>query len=84
VRAARGSDPVSFPAHAIAIRSSGVFLSEILKRPKNETPYLLVPAGDPAGGAKVGDITKKHIDLPQRLVMTKDLPATSLPLATAA
>ncbi len=35
------------------------FLSEILKRPKNEKPYLLIPVGFPAAGAKVPDITKK-------------------------
>ena len=77
------------------------FLNEILKRPKNEKPYLLVPAGYPADGVKVPNITKKplneimrvierrrkewhamnsklfiaNIDLPQRQVTTKDLPA---------
>jgi nitroreductase len=35
------------------------FLSEILKRPKNEKPYLLVPVGYPADGAKIPDISKK-------------------------
>ncbi len=38
------------------------FLSEILKRPKNEKPYLLIPVGFPAGGAKVPDITKKTFE----------------------
>ena len=38
------------------------FLSEILKRPKNEKPYLLVPVGYPADGAKVPNITKKHLE----------------------
>src|SRR5215470_10868131 len=77
------------------------FLNEILKRPKYEKPYLLVPAGYPADGVKVPNITKKplneimrvierrrmewhamnsklfiaNIDLPQRQVTTKDLPA---------
>jgi len=37
------------------------FLSEILKRPKNEKPYLLVPVGYPADGAKVPNITKKPL-----------------------
>ncbi len=37
------------------------FLSEILKRPKNEKPYLLVPVGYPADGARVPNITKKHL-----------------------
>src|SRR5262249_2636263 len=32
------------------------FLSEILKRPKNEKPYLLVPVGYPADGVTVPDI----------------------------
>jgi nitroreductase len=38
------------------------FLSEILQRPKNEKPYLLVPVGYPAGGAKVPNITKKRLE----------------------
>lgn len=38
------------------------FLSEILKRPKNEKPYLLVPVGYPADGAKVPNITKKSFE----------------------
>jgi nitroreductase len=37
------------------------FLSEILKRPKNEKPYLLVPVGYPADGVKVPDIKKKPL-----------------------
>ncbi len=37
------------------------FLSEILKRPKNEKPYLLAPVGYPAAGAKVPNITKKPL-----------------------
>lgn len=35
------------------------FLSEILERPKNEKPFLLIPVGYPAEGVKVPDITKK-------------------------
>src|SRR5262249_16055129 len=38
------------------------FLTEILKLPKNEKPYLLVPVGYPANGAKVPDITKKSFE----------------------
>jgi nitroreductase len=38
------------------------FLSEILKRPRNERPYLLIPVGYPADGAKVPDITKKSFE----------------------
>lgn len=37
------------------------FLSKILKRPKNEKPYLLIPVGYPAEGAKVPNITKKEL-----------------------
>jgi len=37
-----------------------VGLSEILKRPKNEKPYLLVTVCYPADGAKVPNITKKQ------------------------
>ncbi len=35
------------------------FLREILGRPKNEKPYLLIPVGYPAEGCVVPDITKK-------------------------
>lgn len=37
------------------------FLSDILKRPKNEKPYVLIPVGYPAYGARVPDITKKPL-----------------------
>jgi iodotyrosine deiodinase len=35
------------------------FLSRILERPPNEKPYLLLPAGYPAEGARVPEIPKK-------------------------
>lgn len=38
------------------------FLAEILGRPKNEKPYLLIPVGFPAPGAEVPDIQKKKIE----------------------
>ena len=38
------------------------FLSEILERPENERPFLLIPVGYPAEDAKVPDITKKPLD----------------------
>src|SRR5262245_51829177 len=44
------------------------FLSEILKRPKNEKPYLLVPVGYPAAGAKVPNITKKPLNEIMRVI----------------
>lgn len=37
------------------------FLREILGRPKNEKPFLLIPAGYPAGDCRVPDITKKPL-----------------------
>jgi len=37
------------------------FLSEILNRPKNEKPYLLIPVGHPAEAATVHRITKKPL-----------------------
>jgi iodotyrosine deiodinase len=37
------------------------FLSQILNRPKNEKPYLLIPVGYPAEGAKVPNIIKKEL-----------------------
>ncbi len=36
------------------------FLQEILKRPKNEKPFLLLPVGYPTEDAKVPIITKKN------------------------
>ena len=38
------------------------FLQDILNRPKNEKPYLLIPVGYPAEDAKVPDISKKNFD----------------------
>lgn len=38
------------------------FLQEILNRPKNENPFLLLPVGYPAEDAKVPDITKKSFE----------------------
>ena len=37
------------------------FLREILDRPRNEKPYLLVPVGYPAEGCRVPDIRKKTL-----------------------
>lgn len=37
------------------------FLTEILERPKNERPYLLIPVGYPAFGAQVPAIQKKPL-----------------------
>ena len=37
------------------------FLNEILERPKNERPYLLLVVGHPAAGARVPDIQRKRI-----------------------
>ncbi|MGH9900656.1 MAG: nitroreductase family protein, partial [Pyrinomonadaceae bacterium] len=38
------------------------FLGEILGRPKNEKPFVLIPVGYPAPGAAVPDITRKPLD----------------------
>lgn len=38
------------------------FLQEILGRPKNEIPFVLIPVGYPADDAKVPDIKRKQID----------------------
>ncbi len=37
------------------------FLSEILDRPRNERPFLLIPVGYPAPGARVPEIEKKTL-----------------------
>jgi hypothetical protein len=38
------------------------FLADILGRPKNEKPYLLIPVGYPAPDAEVPAIEKKGMD----------------------
>ncbi len=38
------------------------FLQEILGRPKNEIPFVLIPVGYPADGAKVPDISRKPLN----------------------
>lgn len=38
------------------------FLQEILGRPKNEVPFVLIPVGYPAADAKVPDIKRKSLD----------------------
>lgn len=38
------------------------FLQEILGRPKNEVPFVLIPVGYPAENAKVPDIKRKPLD----------------------
>jgi hypothetical protein len=38
------------------------FLQEILGRPKNEVPFVLIPVGFPADDAKVPDIVRKPLD----------------------
>jgi hypothetical protein len=35
------------------------FLREILNRPTNETPFVLIPVGYPAEGTKVPDLKRK-------------------------
>lgn len=38
------------------------FLAELLERPKNERPYVVIPVGYPAPDATVPDIRKKPLD----------------------
>ena len=38
------------------------FLSEILQRPVNEKPFLLIPVGYPADHARVPDLQRKSLD----------------------
>ncbi|PJF38495.1 MAG: nitroreductase family protein, partial [Phototrophicales bacterium] len=38
------------------------FLSELLKRPDNERPFVLIPVGYPAEDACVPKISKKSLD----------------------
>lgn len=38
------------------------FLQEILNRPKNEIPFVLIPVGYPADDAKVPDINRKPLN----------------------
>jgi nitroreductase len=38
------------------------FLKQILERPENERPFLLIPVGYPAANAEVPDLPKKELD----------------------
>ena len=38
------------------------FLREILARPENERPYVLIPVGYPAAGATVPDLVRKPLE----------------------
>lgn len=38
------------------------FLNEILERPKNEVPVILLPIGYPKPGTKIPDLTRKPLD----------------------
>lgn len=38
------------------------FLQEILGRPRNEVPFVLIPVGYPADNANVPDIKRKSLD----------------------
>lgn len=38
------------------------FLAKVLERPANERPFLLIPLGYPAEGARVPDLPKKSVD----------------------
>lgn len=38
------------------------FLQKILDRPENERPFLLIPVGYPADGAKVPDLKRKKLE----------------------
>jgi Nitroreductase len=38
------------------------FLAEILERPENERPFILIPVGYPAEGSPVPDIVRKPVD----------------------
>jgi iodotyrosine deiodinase len=44
------------------------FLSRILDRPRNERPFLLIPVGHPARGARVPALRKKSLDEVRSLV----------------
>lgn len=44
------------------------FLSEVLGRPMHERPYLLIPVGYPAPGARVPDIKKKALEEVREIV----------------
>ena len=51
-----------------------VFLNEILKREKNEKPYLLMPNDYPVDGVKVQDITKKPLNEIKRVAAVTQQP----------
>lgn len=51
------------------------FLNEILGRPKNERPFVLLPVGYPAADAEVPDLTRKSLD---EVAVFIDEPATGV------
>ena len=38
------------------------FLRDVLERPENERPFILIPVGYPAEDAEVPDLTKKPLE----------------------
>ncbi len=44
------------------------FLQEILGRPKNEVPFVLIPVGYPAEGAKVPNLKRKSLEEIMKIV----------------
>jgi nitroreductase len=54
------------------------FLREILQRPPNEKPFLLIPVGYPAPDCTVPDITKKSVDA----VTQWNRPASAVSMST--
>ena len=38
------------------------WINDMLGRPPHERPFVVIPVGYPAPGARVPDITRKHLD----------------------
>ncbi len=54
------------------------FLSQLLKRPSNEKPYVLMPVGYPAADARVPDLTRKPLRDIVLYNQSKPMPETSV------
>ncbi len=48
--------------HPDNLKAVRFVLREILKRPKNEKPFVLIPVGYPTEDAKIPDISRKPIE----------------------
>jgi hypothetical protein len=47
---------------SLSVDQPGETMSEILERPRNEKPYVLIPVGYPASDCSVPDVKRKRVE----------------------